>query len=70
VISANLGALIRRLILFEEVIIDSYGMRELPSLIRALGPEQFVELLKSGAVRIRADGWVLGEVGNDAASVG
>jgi hypothetical protein len=66
---ANLGALVRRLILFEEVVLDSYGMRELPSLINALGPEQFVELLESGAVRIRADRWVLGEVGNDPGSL-
>jgi hypothetical protein len=70
VTGANLGALVRRLILFGEVVIDSYGMRELPVLIEALGPEQFVQLLESGAVRIRADGWVLGEVGNDAAALG
>src|SRR4051812_43974529 len=69
VIGASLGALVRRLILFGEVVIDSYGMRELPALVEALGPEQFVQLLESGAVRIRADGWVLGEVGNDAASL-
>lgn len=48
------------------MIIDSYAMRELPALIDALGPEQFVELLESRAVRIRADGWVLAEIGNDA----
>jgi hypothetical protein len=70
VTGANLGALIRRLILFGEVVIDSYGMRELPGLVDALGPEQFVQLLESGAVRVRADGWVLGEVGDDAASLG
>jgi hypothetical protein len=70
VTGANLGALVRRLILFEEVVIDSYGMRELPAIVNALGPGQFIELLGSGAVRIRADGWVLGEIGNDAASLG
>jgi hypothetical protein len=53
VTGANLGALVRRLILFEEVVIDSAGMRELPALIDALGPDQFIELLASGAVRIR-----------------
>lgn len=70
VIGANLGALVRRLILFQEVVIDSYGMRELPALIDALGPEQFIQLLESGAVRIRGDGWTLGEIGNDAAALG
>ena len=70
VTGANLGALVRRLILFEEVVIDSYGMRELPALIDALGPEQFIQLLESRAVFVRADGWVLGEVGNDAEALG
>jgi hypothetical protein len=70
VTGANLGALVRRLILFEEVVIDSYGMRELPALIDALGPEQFIDLLESGAVLIRADGWTLGEIGNDAPALG
>jgi hypothetical protein len=70
VTGANLGALVRRLILFEEVVIDSYGMRELPALIDALGPEQFIQLLESRAVLIRADGWVLGEVGSDAEALG
>jgi hypothetical protein len=64
VTGANLGPLIRRLILFEEVVVDSYGMPELPAIIEALGQEQFVELLESGAVLIRGDEWALGEVGN------
>jgi hypothetical protein len=70
VVGADLGALVRRLILFEEVVIDSYGMAELPALITALGPTEFVELLKAGAVLIRADGWTLAEVGNNAAALG
>jgi hypothetical protein len=37
VTGANLGSLVRRLILFREVVIDSYGMRELPALVEALG---------------------------------
>lgn len=64
VTGANLGALVRRLLLFEEVVIDSYGMRELPALVDALGPEQFIELLESRAVLIRADGWTFGEIGH------
>lgn len=64
VIGADLGALARRLILFEQVVIDSFGMRELPPLITAIGPDAFVKLLESGAVAIRADGWTFGEIGN------
>jgi hypothetical protein len=63
VVGANLGALIRRLILFEEVVLDSYGMRELPALVDALGSDGFVALLESDALRIRADGWAYGEIG-------
>lgn len=64
VVGANLGALVRRLILFEQVVIDSYAMRELPPLITAIGTDGFVELLESGALRIRADASPFGELGN------
>ena len=64
VIGADLGALVRRLILFEQVIVDSFGMRELPALIDALGAAEFVQLLHSGAVAILADAWTVGELGN------
>lgn len=64
VVGASFGALIRRLVLFEQVVIDSYGMRELPPLIGAIGPDSFVALLESGAVQIRADGRTYGEIGN------
>jgi hypothetical protein len=70
VTGANLGALVRRLILFDQVIIDSFAMQELPALNDALGPEQFVDLLQSRAVLIRADGWALGEIGNASAELG
>lgn len=63
VVGANLGAFVRRLILFEQVILDSYGMRELPALINALGPDSFTALVQSEAVTIRADGWTFGEIG-------
>lgn len=64
VVGANLGALVRRLVLFEQVVIDSYAMRELPALIETIGTGPFIDLLESGAVLIRADGWTYGEIGN------
>lgn len=48
IVGFDLGALVRRLLLFEEYILDSYGMRELPGLIDAIGPQNFVTLLESG----------------------
>jgi hypothetical protein len=64
VVGVNLGAIVRRLVLFEEVVLESYSMRELPSLIEALGASDFIELLREGALSIRADAWVYGETGN------
>jgi hypothetical protein len=55
VIGINLGAIVRRLILFEEVVLDSHAMPELPALINALSPEGFIELLSAGPLSIRAD---------------
>ena len=64
VTGADLGTLVRRLILFEQVVIDSFTMRELPALIDALGAEQFIALLESGVLSIRADAWAFGEMGD------
>lgn len=64
VVGANLGALVCRLILFEQLLIDSYAMRELPYLIDAIGTDAFTKLLESKAVRLRVDGWTFGEMGN------
>jgi hypothetical protein len=61
VVGANLGVLVRRLILFEEVVIDSYAMRELPQLIEVIGPSPFLSLMSSGALRIRADARTIAE---------
>lgn len=63
VVGFDVGALIRRLILFETYILDSHGMRELPYLIEAIGSDSFIKLLESGALRIRGDGWTLGQIG-------
>jgi len=59
----DVGALVRRMILFEHYILDSYAMRELPSLIDSVGPEGFMAMLESGALQIRADAWALGQIG-------
>src|SRR4051812_32964926 len=63
VVGATLGAIVRRLLLFEEVILDTYAMRELPFLIDALGVDGLLALLESGALSIRADALTFGEVG-------
>ena len=46
--SVDLGSLIRRLILFDKVIVRSFRLKEVPLLIRAFGVDGFSTLLESG----------------------
>src|ERR1019366_8777838 len=45
------GVLVRRLILFDRVIIKSFILREIPFLIQTFGREGFATLLRSGLLR-------------------
>ena len=67
-IEVDLGALVRRLILFETVTIESFRLREIPSLVGAFGPEGLGELLDSGAIRIICDAMGTGRVGDSSVS--
>jgi hypothetical protein len=67
-VDVDLGALVRRLILFETVTIESLRLREIPFLVGAFGPEGLRELLDSGAVRIICDAMGTGQVGQSAES--
>lgn len=64
----DLGTLVRRLILFETVTIESLRLREIPFLVRAFGLEGLRELLDSGAVRIICDAMGTAQVGQSAGS--
>lgn len=50
--SVDLGALIRRLILFDRVVVKSFRLRELPILVRTFGKAGVQELLGSGALKL------------------
>lgn len=52
VTSIDVGLLIRRLILFDRVIVRSYRLRELPLLIKVFGKSGIQELLNSGALKL------------------
>lgn len=43
----DVGVLVRRLILFDKVIVRSYRLRELPLLVRTFGKTGIQELLNS-----------------------
>ena len=51
----DLGTLIRRLLLFENVVIRSYDLREIRPLIRAFGKSGFLQLFNSGALKISCE---------------
>jgi hypothetical protein len=50
--SVDLGALIRRLVLFDRVVVKSFRLRELPMLVRTFGKAGIQELLGSGILNL------------------
>lgn len=54
-VSVDLGVLIRRLILFDRVVVKSFWLRELPLLVRAFGKTGIQELLASGILRFNCE---------------
>lgn len=65
-IVVDVGALVRRLILFEQCTIESIALKEVPALIEVFGVGGFLKLIDSGAVRIVCDAMTAGQVGQTA----
>jgi hypothetical protein len=53
--SIDLGVLIRRLILFDRVVVKSFRLREIPLLVRAFGKTGIQELLTSGILQLSCE---------------
>jgi hypothetical protein len=51
----DVGALVRRLVLFEQCTIESFRLKEIPALIAVFGARGLLKLIDSGAVRILCD---------------
>jgi hypothetical protein len=51
----DVGALVRRLLLFEHCTLESDGLVEIPRLYNAFGFRDLMELLESGALSIICD---------------
>jgi len=62
-LAVDLGAIVRRLLLFEEYILESVRLQEFPALVELLGPEAVIDLLDSRALRVSATAWTTAEVG-------
>jgi len=55
----DVSSLLRRLILFDDVVIKSFRLREIPTLVRAFGKTGLADLLKSGTLKLACEFTVL-----------
>ena len=62
----DVGALVRRLILFEQCTVESIALKEVPALIQVFGADGLLKLIDSGAVRIVCDAMTAGQIGQTA----
>lgn len=62
----DVGALVRRLVLFEQVTIESIALKEIPALITVFGGDGLLKLIDCGAVRVVCDAMTAGQVGQTA----
>lgn len=62
-VAFDVGALVRRLLLFEHCTLESDGLVEIPRLYNAFGFRDLMELLESGALSIICDYMSMGNIG-------
>lgn len=65
-IDVNLGALVRRLLLFDTYILQSFRLLEVPALVSAFGFSGLRALLQSGALRIQCEAVTIANTGQVA----
>lgn len=63
-VDVDVSAFVRRLILFDQYILDSTRLREIPALVSVLGSSGLMTLLNSGALRIQLDATTLSQSGH------
>ena len=59
----DFGALVRKLVLSDEIILESIRLREFPLLAQKFGYDGVTELLKSGRLRILCDALTVAQIG-------
>jgi hypothetical protein len=62
----DVGALIRRLILFKKCTIESIRLKEIPALVAVFGVDGLLKLLDSGDLQILVDVLIAGQIGQAA----
>jgi hypothetical protein len=62
-VTVDVGALVRRLLLFEHCFIESIALQEIPALVRVFGYEGLMALLDSPGFDVIADNMTAGSIG-------
>jgi hypothetical protein len=62
-LAIDIDVVVRRLILFEQCLIETDMLKEVPALIDVFGARGLLELLNSGVVRVICDALTAGQVG-------
>ena len=65
-VETDISALLHHLVLFDQVVIKSTRLKEVPQLVAALDPMGLTELFDSGALRIICEAVTVGAVGQAA----
>src|SRR5882724_4765803 len=65
-VAVDFGALVRRLVVAELLVVQSIGLRELPHLVRKFGYDGVDALLSSGRVRLLCESMFTANIGQYA----
>ncbi len=63
IVGADVGGILRRLVLFDTFILKSIRLQEFPFVVAALGYDGTMELLKSSAFELQCESVALGQTG-------
>jgi hypothetical protein len=63
-VDVDVSAFVRRLILFDQYILDSTRLREIPALVAVLGSSGLIALLNSEALKVQLDATTLSQSGH------
>lgn len=63
VVGADVSDVVIRILLFNNYILDSTRLLEIPQLVSAFGADGLIELLQRGILQIRCEPLVVGQIG-------
>lgn len=62
-VTCNMGSVLENLLLFDQFILNSVRLQELPELVRVFGFEGLKELFKTGSLKIHCEALTTGQIG-------